>query len=179
MIRIGDLICEIDELGFEDRLPAVPKLTGNLVVPLRRVFEDALSDFVSQIQTPKLRISFFQVVYDSERLQVVLETAMFRHECVHGVLPRVTERCMPEVVRQRDRLGQVLVELKKARRRSCDQRCLERMGQPRSVVVAFMIDEDLRLVFEPAERGAVDNAIAVTLKSGSEWVLRFVVASAS
>ena len=93
---------------------------------------------------------------------------MLRHECVHGVLPRVTERCVPEVVRQRDGLRQVLVELKKARHRPRDLSRLERVGQPRPVMVAHVIDEDLRLVFEPAERCTVDDAVAVALKSGTK-----------
>ena len=46
------------------------------------------------------------------------------------------------------------------------------MGQPRAVVVALVVDEDLGLVLQPAERRAVDDAVPVAL------VMRAVVLEA-
>ena len=39
----------------------------------------------------------------------------------------------------------------------------EGVGEARAIVVAFVVDEDLGLVFEPAEGGRVDDAVAVAL----------------
>ena len=71
------------------------------------------------------------------------------------VLPGVTERRVPEVVGERDRLGEVFVEAQDASDRAGELRRLERVGEARAVVVALVVDEDLRLVFEPAKRRRV------------------------
>ena len=68
---------------------------------------------------------------------------------------------MAEVVRQRQRLGEILVEPERARQRAGDLRDFQRMGQPGAVMVALVIDEHLRLVRQPAERGRMDDAVAV------------------
>src|SRR5580765_4013196 len=52
-----------------------------------------------------------------------------------------------------------------------DLRHLERMGEARPVVVALVIDEDLRLVLEPPERGRMDDAVAVALERAARRVL--------
>ena len=39
-------------------------------------------------------------------------------------------------------------------------------------MVARAVEEDLRLVFEPAERAAVDDAVAVALEFGTQRVFR-------
>jgi len=41
------------------------------------------------------------------------------------------------------------------------------MGEAGPEEIALVIDEDLRLVLEPAERGAVDDSIAVALEVGT------------
>ena len=42
-----------------------------------------------------------------------------------------------------------------------------------------MVDEDLRLVLEAAERGAVDDAVAIALEGQAEGVLRLGVKTAA
>ena len=79
-------------------------------------------------------------------------------------LAGVAERAVAEVVRQRHRLGQILVDAERPRQRAGDLRHLERVGEPGAVVVALEVDEDLRLVLEPAERGRVDDPVAVALE---------------
>ena len=76
--------------------------------------------------------------------------------CPNGGWPR----SWPEA----DRLGQVLVEAQRARDGARDPRDLERVGQPRAVVVALGRDEDLRLVLEPPERLRVHDPVAVALE---------------
>ena len=83
---------------------------------------------------------------------------------VERLLADVAERRVPEVVAERDRLDEVLVERECTRDRARDLRDLEGVRQARSVVVASRRDEHLRLVIEPPERLAVDDPVAIALK---------------
>src|SRR5918997_494958 len=83
---------------------------------------------------------------------------------VEHVLADVAERWVAEVVAEPDRLREVLVETQRAGDRARDLRGLERVRQPRAVVIALGRDEHLRLVLEPAERLAVDDPVAVALE---------------
>ena len=81
----------------------------------------------------------------------MIEAAVAGERLVERALAGVAERRMAEVVCQRQRLGQVLVEPERARQRAGDLRDLQRVGQPGTVMVALVIDEDLRLVRQPPE----------------------------
>jgi len=81
----------------------------------------------------------------------VLEAAVLVHELGERVLAGVPEGRVPEVVREGDRLGEVLVQVECARDRARDLRDLDRVREARPVVVALGRDEDLRLVLEAAE----------------------------
>ena len=96
-----------------------------------------------------------------------------RERRIERAFAGVTERRMAEVVRQRQRLGQVLVEAERAGERAGDLSDFERMGQPGAVMVALVIDEDLGLVGEPAERGGMDDAVAIAAEgvAGGAWRL--------
>ena len=54
--------------------------------------------------------------------------------------------------------------------RARDLRHLERVRQPRAVVIAGRREEHLRLVLQPAERLAVDDAIAIALERRADRV---------
>ena len=73
------------------------------------------------------------------------------------LLPRMAERRVPEIVPERDRLGEVLDGAR-------DLRDLERVGQAGAVVVAFRGEEDLGLVREAPERFGVEDLVAVALE---------------
>ena len=83
---------------------------------------------------------------------------------VQHVLADVAERRVADVMAEPDRLRQVLVETQRARDRARDPGHLERVGQPRAVVVALRRDEHLGLVLEPPERLAVHDPVAVALE---------------
>ena len=61
----------------------------------------------------------------------------------------------------------------RAGERTGDLRHFNRMGQARAVMVAFMGDEDLRLMRQTPERGRMDDPVAVTLISAPCWRRRF------
>jgi len=75
----------------------------------------------------------------------------------------MAEGRMAEIVGQRHRLGQILVEAEHAGDAARDLRHLDRMGQPCPVIVALMLDEDLRLVLEPPEGRGMDDPVTVAL----------------
>ena len=83
---------------------------------------------------------------------------------VERLLADVSERRVPEIVPEPDRLGQILVEPQRPGDRPRDLRDLQRVGQPGAVVVSARGHEHLRLVLEAPERLAVDDPVAVALK---------------
>jgi hypothetical protein len=86
-------------------------------------------------------------------------------ECgVEGILAGVPEGCVAEVVAEPDRLGQILVQPKRAGDDPRDSGRLQRVGHPGAVVVALWIDEDLGLALQPAERFRVHDPVAVALE---------------
>ena len=74
------------------------------------------------------------------------------------------ERRMAEVVREAQRLGQILVEPEDPRHRPPDLRDLDRVGQADAEMIAVGGDEHLGLVAQAAEGDRMDDAVAVALK---------------
>ena len=83
---------------------------------------------------------------DAQGLGVVVEAAVGREARVERPLAGMAERRMAEVVRQRQRFRQILVEAERAGQRAGDLGDLQRVGQPRAVMVALVEDEHLGLV---------------------------------
>jgi len=69
-----------------------------------------------------------------------------------------------DVMRERDRLGEVLVERQGPRQRAGDLSHLDRVRQARAKMVAVERYEDLGLVGEAAEGGRMEHAVAVALE---------------
>src|SRR5262249_26342812 len=65
---------------------------------------------------------------------------------------------------QRDCFGEVLVAAQRSCQRAGDLRHLDRVSEPRTIVVALVGDEDLRLVLQPAEGSRMDDAVAIALE---------------
>ena len=86
------------------------------------------------------------------------------HAGVERVFAGVAEGRVPEVMAERDRLGKIVVESQGAGDRASDLRDLDRMGEPGAGMIALVIDEDLGLVGEAAERGRMDDPVAVALE---------------
>ena len=78
-------------------------------------------------------------------------------------LARMAKRRMAEIVTQRNRFHQVLIQKKRPRRRARNLRHFQRMGKPRSKMVPFRRKENLRLPLQPPKRLAVKNAIPIPL----------------
>ncbi len=108
----------------------------------------------------------------------MIEAAEAGERLVERALAGVAERRMAEIVRQRQRLGQVLVEPERARQRAGDLGDFQRVGEPGAVMVALVIDEDLRLVRQPPEGGRMDDAVAVSPEGVAGGTGRLVIAPA-
>jgi hypothetical protein len=132
------------------------------------VVHDAVANLPRQVQAAPVVL---EIIDDTKALLVVPERAIEHRG--ERLLAEVPERRVAEVVAERDRLGEVLVEAERASRCSRDLRDLQRVGQPDPVVVALRGDEDLRLVAETPERLRVDDPVAVALEARPEWVELF------
>ena len=143
------------------------------------VLDHALQRLPGQVEAVELGVALLQLGDDAQALGVVVEAAVRRHHRLQRVLAGMAERRVAEIVGERQRLGQILVEPQRAADRAGDLRDLQAVGQARAEVVALVIDEDLGLVFEPAERGGMDDAVAVALEAGAGAAFRLGVEAAA
>ncbi len=174
VIVVGDVVGERRNLrlgrGPGRQLEIVPRdivgdgegqrRPGERAVMLHRAFER----LPGEVQSVEPGIAPFEASEDAQGLIVVREAAMLLHRRIERLLAGMAERRVAEIVRQRQRLGQILVEAERAGDAARDLRDLEAVRQARAVMVALVRDEDLRLVLQPAEGGRVDDAVAVALE---------------
>jgi hypothetical protein len=166
VVDVGDAVDEPDDLPLERRR-----------LGRARVAEDAVPHLLGQVEPAAAPLEHLD---DAERLLVVPEAPLepFGEHLVERLLARVAERRVAEVVTERDRLGQVLVQLQGARDRSGDPGRLERVREPCPVMVALRIDEDLGLVLEAPERLRVHDAVAVALERRPQAALLLLLVGA-
>ena len=129
------------------------------------MLRNSIADFPGEVQPPAVVLEH---VDDAEALLVMVESGW--HQLIYHALAGVAERRMSEIVAQRNRFGELFVQTQDFRNRSRDLRDLERVRQARSIVIACRREEHLRLVLEPTERFAVDDAVAIPLKCWSDVV---------
>jgi hypothetical protein len=98
---------------------------------------------------------------------VVVEAPVPGHAGVERVLAGMPERGVAEVVAERDRFREVVVELERPGERPGDLRDLDRVREAGAEMIAAMIDEHLGLVGEAAEGGRMNDAVAVALEFGA------------
>ena len=136
------------------------------------MLDQAFEGFPGQIKSVEGRITALERRHRPQRLGIVIETAIGGEAVVERPLAGMTERRMAEIVRQRQRLGEVLVEAECASKRAGDLRDFERVGEPGPVMIALVEHEHLRLVLEATERGRVDDAVAVAAKGAAAFAGR-------
>ena len=133
--------------------------------PLARVVQDAVAHLIRKIQPMPAAFK------DLDHAQALLVVREMPRDLLHNRLARVPERRVPDIVPERDRLRQILVQQQPARNRARDLCHLEAVRHACAVVVA-RDDVDLRLVLEPSERLGMENAVAIALKFRTEGALR-------
>ena len=143
-----------------------------------RVLDDPFAHLEGQVQPVKLRVTQLHLFHRPQRLQIVVEElAMLPHQQVQRALACVTERRMPDVVYQRQRLHQIDIQIERPGNRARDLRDLHGVRQPGAEVIGVAPREDLRLVFQPPKRARVNDAVAVTLKGIAIGVRRLGIAA--
>ena len=171
MTVVRDLVGEIRDLRLERRLRrALPSRLCALVKA--RVFLQSLAHLVAEIQAREFRVAQLDHVHDAQALLIVIEAAVLVHQLVERLLARVPKGRMPEVVRERDDLGEILIQPERARDGARDVRDFKSVRKPRAQVIAGAVQKDLRLVFQPPERAAVDHTRAVALVIRAMRMLR-------
>ncbi len=119
-----------------------------------------------------MRIAALQRGDDAKRLGVVIEAAECGEAGVERALAGMAERRMTEIVGKRQRLGEILVEAEPPGDRARDLGDFERMGEPGSIVVALVEDENLGLMLEAAESGRMNDAVAIAAEGAAASALR-------
>src|SRR5688500_1549420 len=113
VIVVGDLVGDVRELRLETGLFALEEPFANVAelacMLERAVLQDALASLERQVQTAERRVAVLEVIDDAQRLQVVLEAPEVAHTFVERILAGVAERRVAEIVRETDRLDEVLV----------------------------------------------------------------------
>src|SRR5690348_7564490 len=128
------------------------------------MLEDALARFETQVQPIKCPVSLLQNIHDAQRLEVMLKPPVLAHAAVQRILTRMAKRRMPQIMRQRDCLDQILVQMEIAGNRPANLRDFKAVRQTRAEQITLVIDENLRFIFKAAKRGRMDDAIAIALK---------------
>ncbi len=90
-----------------------------------------------------------------------------------GILAGMAKRRMAEIVHESDGLREVFVETERAGDGAGDLGDLHSVGQARAEVVIIGGGKDLRLVFEAAKSGGMDDAVAIALEATAVFVLGF------
>ena len=113
---------------------------------------------------------------DPQSMQIVIETvAEAPHLPIEFLFARVREWWMANVMCQRKRFGEVLVQIQRPGHRARDLRDFNGVRQPVAEVIGYSGRENLCLVLQPAKRPRVDYAIAVTLEFAAIGMRKFGV----
>ncbi len=129
--------------------------------------QDAVAHRLGEVEAAAVALEH---VDHPQRLLVVAKAApeALVQRAVERLLAGVAEGRVAEVVPEADRLGQVLVQPQRPRDGARDPAGLERVREPRAVVVALRGDEDLRLVLQPPEALRVHDPVAVALEGRAQ-----------
>ena len=110
------------------------------------VLDDALQCFPGQVEPVEFGIAMLQRRNDTQGLRIVIEPAMGLHAGIQRPFAGMAKRRMAEVMRQRQRLRQILIQTELPGQRAGDLCHFERVGQPGAVMIALVEHEDLGFV---------------------------------
>ena len=143
------------------------------------VLGEAFQRLPGEVEPVELGIAALERGDDAQGLRVVVEAAEIFRAGLERALAGVAEGRMAEIVRERGGLGEVLVEAERAGKRTRDLDHFQRMGEPCAVMVALVIDEDLRLMGEAAESGRVDDPVTVAAEIVARGARRLGITAAA
>jgi len=151
-----------------------PGLVEQRTVVLCKPFQH----FPTEVEAIEGGVAALEPRYHRERLRIVIETAMVGEAMVERTFAGVTERRMTEIVCESASLGQVFVKSERTGERARDLGHLQGVGQPGAVMIALVVDEDLRLVGETPESRRVDDPVAIPAKSAAPGARRLLIQAA-
>ena len=128
---------------------------------------DTLQSLPGQVQSVEFGVSRLQRRDYSDGLPIMVKTAIGRHHVIERFFASVTERRVAQIMRQRQRFREILVQRQRPGDRARDLRDLQAVRQAGSIVIALVIDENLGLVLQPAECAGVNDPVPVALVNGS------------
>ena len=163
---IRNLIDEIDQLGFERRalvqeiFREIGKFSFRIVA---RVFDDAFANFKGEIQAGEIEIIVLELLDDPQGMEIVVEAAaaIFAHARIELMLAGVAEWRVPDIMRERESLREVRIQMQSARDRAGDLRDFERVSEAVAEMIGKAGGENLSLGFETPESAGVNHAIAI------------------
>jgi hypothetical protein len=124
--------------------------------------QNAISRLVGEVEAGPVVL---QPVDNAQTLFVVPETG---EDTGERRFAGMTEWCVSEIVAKGNGFRQVLIQGERTRDGASDLGDFQGMGETRTEVVAGRREEDLGLVFQPAKRLRVDDAVSVALKLGAQ-----------
>jgi hypothetical protein len=86
------------------------------------------------------------------------------HAPIELLLARVCEGWMTDIVGERERLGEVLVQRQRNGNGTGDLRDFNGVGEPVAEMVGEALAKDLSLAFQTAECAGVNDAVAIALE---------------
>ena len=133
MINIGDLIRESHYFSFQ-RMGTAGRAVVQYPVP----------DLHSQIQANSLLLQHFHDPHALFKMGKAAAAQPVQHR-----FPHMAEGRMPQIMSQRHRFRQILIQAQRLGDGSGDLRHLQRMGQARPVVISLGSQKDLGFMLQP------------------------------
>ncbi len=115
------------------------------------MLDEPLQRFPRQVEPVEGGITLFELGDDAQRLGIMIEAAVRQHQRVEHVFAGMAEGRVAEVMRERQRLGEVVIEAERPGDGAGDLANFDRMGQTGAIMIALMRHEDLRLMGEAAK----------------------------
>ena len=187
VIVIGDIIGERRHLRLQPGMAGQIERPGSIGFGQRPGRQEdraimlgkAFQRLPAQVEAIPARVAAFQPGNDAQRLGIVIEAAIGNQRRFKCILTRMAEWWVAEIMRQRQRLGQVLIEPQCPRQRAGDLGDFEAVGQPDPEMVAIRSHEHLGLVAQAAKGARMDDAVAITLEGRAGGGRRLGVAAAT
>ena len=172
MVVIGDIIRDGSDLrlgrGIARQIQRMARIIfgdiGRWPAQGAIMLGQAFQRFPSQVQTIKPGVTGFELRHDAERLRIMVKPAIRLHRCIQRIFPGMSEGRMAQIMRKRQRLGQILIQAQKSRDGPRNLRHFNGMGQARAEMITFVIDKHLRLVLQAPKGRGVDDTVPIPLK---------------
>ena len=116
------------------------------------VLHKAFQHLPGQVQAIKARIFALNRGDHTQALGVVIKAAIVLGCSRQRPFPGMAERRMAEIMRQGQRFGEILIQPQLPGNGTGDLRHLNRVSEPRPVMISLVIEEHLRFVCQTPER---------------------------